>query len=151
LSAVVWVVQVPVMFPGARDDASRVALQGVPGYSDVRFTSHDGVTYNGMMYQPSASPPGLIVYFGGNGEVSYTTFNGHRVAGNWDEYDGYAMLYMDYPGYGLNTGQASQATIYAESLAVYDYQRSFPDQCGFSPWTGPATTRCRGLQASTTR
>jgi len=142
MAAVVWAAQLQMLFPGVQSDGAPSASQG-PGYSKVQFTSQDGVTYNGMMYQPSATPPGLVVYFGGNGQVSYDMFSPGRTADDWDQYAGYAVLYIDYPGYGLNQGQASQETIYAESLAVYDYAATLPGSSrivamGFSIGTGAA-------------
>jgi len=143
LVTLVWGAQQDMMFPGAHDDADRAALQGLPGYSEVRFTGVDGVAYNGMLYQPSDAPNGLIVYFGGNGEVSYAKMALYAHGGDWSDLDDFAFLDVDYAGYGMNTGQASMNTIYAESLAVYDYATGLPGAArivgmGFSIGTGAA-------------
>ncbi|MCL2539500.1 MAG: hypothetical protein FWE66_04095, partial [Oscillospiraceae bacterium] len=87
----------------------------------------------------------LVIYFGGNGEVSYGRLRGMEEAGRWEYYAGYHYLYIDYEGYGLNEGKTGQRSMYEGALAVYDYAVSLPDvdaarivAMGFSMGTGSA-------------
>ena len=116
-----------VFFHNVRDDASRVYLEGKPGYQEISFTAEDGATYHGMLYRATDGPAPLMIYFGGNMEVSYRNLRMWGDQGLWPYFDGYSYLCVDYEGYGLNTGSADYKNMYAEALAVYDYALTLPD------------------------
>lgn len=57
----------------------------------------------------------VILYFGGNAEdVLYTAQAARRFAAE-------RMLLMNYRGYGLSLGKPSQAALFEDALAIYDY------------------------------
>jgi pimeloyl-ACP methyl ester carboxylesterase len=131
-----YAVQDSMFFFNVMDEGSREFLRGRPGYSEVEFTA-GGRTYHGMMHQasgeaaqngvaPSEVAP-LVIYFGGNGEVSYRKLRGIEEMGQWEYFAGYHYLYIDYEGYGLNDGQTGQRSMYEGALAVYDYAAALPD------------------------
>ena len=141
----VYVVQDRFFFYDVKDDQSRLFLQGRPGYTQVEFTAGNGKTYHGMRYQSKAGKAPLVVYFGGNGQVSYKAMRNLDEQDRWKYFDGYSYLFIDYEGYGLNAGEPSYLNMYEEALAVYDYAAGLPDvdtkhivSMGYSIGTGPA-------------
>ena len=62
---------------------------------------------------------GAVIYFGGNGE---------DVAGNFyglaDAIPGRAIYLVNYRGYGGSTGTPSEAALFQDALAVYDWVRA---------------------------
>jgi hypothetical protein len=60
------------LFHVTNDQESRAILKGKEGCSEVKFMAENGKTYHGMLYQPrKLNPAPLVIYFGGNAEVSY--------------------------------------------------------------------------------
>lgn len=60
-------------------------------------------------------PQKLVIYFGGNAEeVS------HMIDAA-DKFDGYALLLVNYPGYGASTGKPGERSFFEAALAVWDY------------------------------
>ena len=121
LFGLVYLVQDGMFFYNANDPESRAFLQNRQGYHEIEFTAANGKTYHGMMYQASEGKAPLLIYFGGNGECSYNNLRYHETYDRWATFAGYHYLYMDYEGYGANSGQADYLNMYEEALAIYDY------------------------------
>lgn len=121
LCVLVYAVQDSMFFYYVNDSESRDFLQGRQGYSEVEFTAENGKTYHGMMYLATEEKAPLVIYFGGNGEVSYQRLKGLEENNRWSYYAGYHYLFVDYEGYGLNEGKTGQKSMYEGALAVYDY------------------------------
>jgi pimeloyl-ACP methyl ester carboxylesterase len=141
----VYAIQDRILFYNVDDPESRAFLRGKPGYAEVEFAAENGKTYHGMLYRAVNGKAPLVIYFGGNGEVSYRRLRGLEEDERWDYYAGYHYLYIDYEGYGLNEGQAGQRSMYEEAMAVYDYAAALPDvdtsrivTMGYSMGTGSA-------------
>jgi pimeloyl-ACP methyl ester carboxylesterase len=79
-----------------------------------------------MMYRASDDIAPLVIYFGGNGEVSYRNLRNRMENNRWPYFAGCNYLYVDYEGYGLNEGRAHYRNMYEQALAVYDYAASLP-------------------------
>ena len=64
---------------------------------------------------PTSTTPLIILYFGGNAEdVLYTASMAER-------FNARRLLVVNYRGYGQTQGRPSQAALYADGLAIYDY------------------------------
>jgi len=123
----VYAVQDRIMFSRVTSPESRKFLQGRSDYREIEFTADNGKTYHGMLHIASVSDNSpLIIYFGGNGEVSHKRMRSFEENNRWQYFDGYNFIYIDYEGYGLNDGQTSYLNMYEESLAVYDWCASQP-------------------------
>ena len=122
-----YALQDKLFFYNIRDQQSREFLQGRPGYSEVTVSGENNITYHGAMYQATNEKAPLIIYFGGNGEVSYRSLRNLEENGRWEYFTGYHFLFMDYEGYGINEGQTNQQSMYQEALAVYDYVLTLPE------------------------
>jgi len=142
---IIYAIQDMMIFHNVHDQGSREFLQGRQAFREVAFTAENGITYHGMMFQASAEKAPLLIYFGGNGEVSYTTMRIRETFNQWPFFAGFHYLFVDYVGYGLNTGRTHYLNMYEQSLAVFDYAASLPNvdpsrivAMGFSLGTGSA-------------
>jgi fermentation-respiration switch protein FrsA (DUF1100 family) len=115
-----------MLFFNVDSPESREFLQDNPKFVAIELTASNGKTYHGMMYQPSSEPAPLVIYFGGNGECSYSAMRGREELDRWPYYAGYNMLCVDYEGYGLNAGSPHYLNMYAEALAIFDYAVTLP-------------------------
>jgi len=123
---VVYTVQDGMIFYNVMDSESRDFLAGRPGFREVQFTAENGKTYHGMMYQTSGEAAPLVIYFGGNGEVSYRNLRNREEQGQWRYFPGYHYLFIDYEGYGINNSKTHYLNMYEQALVVYDYAAALP-------------------------
>ncbi|MDR1778182.1 MAG: dienelactone hydrolase family protein [Clostridiales Family XIII bacterium] len=126
VSGLIYAVQDDMFFYNVKDEESREILLGEPGYSEVAFTAENGKTYHGMLYRGMDETAPLLIYFGGNGEVSYRNMRNRLEQNQWQYFSGYSYLYVDYEGYGLNDGSANYMNMYEEALAIFDYAVTLP-------------------------
>ncbi|MCL2468961.1 MAG: dienelactone hydrolase family protein [Alphaproteobacteria bacterium] len=140
-----YVVQDSMFFFHMHDEESRAFLQGRPGFHEVQFTAANGVTYNGVMRRASDEKAPLLIYFGGNAEVSYRHMRSYEEWGQWRHFPGYHYLFIDYEGYGINKGRNHYLRMYEHALAVYDWAAKLPNvdasrivAMGYSLGTGSA-------------
>jgi fermentation-respiration switch protein FrsA (DUF1100 family) len=96
-----------------------------PGVEEVRYTTEDGLELAGWFLTPETGQPpyATVVVSGGNG--------GNRadrlpLAGGLTD-RGYAVLLMDYRGYGGNPGSPSEAGLIADHRAAVSYVVGRPD------------------------
>ena len=125
--ALVYAMQNGMIFYNVNDPQSREFLQNRPGFSEIAFTAENGKTYHGMMYRATNEKSPLIIYFGGNGECSYRHMRNIEVQNLWPYYAGFNYLYIDYDGYGLNSGRTDFRNMYEGALAAYDYAVTMPN------------------------
>ncbi len=85
-------------------------------YEDVSLTTSDNERLHGW-YVPATNPRGTLLFFHGNaGNIS------HRLDSikTFHELD-LDILIIDYRGYGLSTGKASEKGTYLDAQAAWDY------------------------------
>lgn len=104
----------PGMPPNARDVL--IARVAIP--------TGDGLELGGWLARPAAAGDGplpLVIYFGGNAEeVS------HMVA-RTGSMPGWALLALNYRGYGGNPGNPSEQALCADSLSIHEWVAGRPD------------------------
>ncbi|MGH3455734.1 MAG: alpha/beta hydrolase, partial [Nocardioidaceae bacterium] len=102
----------------------RSAPTAPPGVQEVHYTTDDDLELTGWFLTPESRPPyATVVVSGGNG--------GHRA----DRLPlaveltarGYAVLLMDYRGYGGNPGSPSEDGLIADHRAAVSYVLDRPD------------------------
>ena len=107
---------------------------------EVEITTSGGNVLHGWLcHTEEAGPQKLIIYFGGNAEeVSHMIPMAPL-------FEGWALLLVNYPGYGKSEGKPGQKKIFDAALAIYDYAAAREDingqrivVMGRSIGTGPA-------------
>lgn len=87
-------------------DATLPGLVMIPGEAGLRVAA---------LHRPNPQAKHLLLYFHGNGEdLGATASHTEELAAH-----GFAVLAVDYPGYGLTGGKASEAGFYAAADAAY--------------------------------
>lgn len=89
---------------------------------EVTISTAGGNLLHGWLCKvPDEHPQKLIIYFGGNAEeVSHMI----HLAPN---FDGWAFLLVNYPGYGASSGKPGERSFYDAALAVWDFAASRDD------------------------
>lgn len=87
-------------------DAALPGLAMIPGAEGLRVA---------VLYRPNPQAKHLLLYFHGKGEdLGATASHVEELAAH-----GFAVLAVDYPGYGLTGGRPSEAGFYAAADAAY--------------------------------
>lgn len=112
-----------IFYPQRLDqDSARVLQRAYPSAEPVELEVDSGVKLRGWLVRGQArvSNP-LIVYFGGNGEeVSWLVTEAARL-------HPWALLLVNYRGYGLSDGRPSENALYKDAVALYDWVSARPD------------------------
>ncbi len=82
----------------------------------VRLTASDG-TRLAAVYLPNPQARQIVLLFHGNGDDLGPTMNRIEAL----QARGFAVLAVDYPGYGLSEGRASESGLYAAAEAAYEH------------------------------
>ena len=122
----IYFAQNRMIFHHVMNHNSRAVLQDIPEFHEVEFVAENGKTYHGVMRKNGNEVAPLVIYFGGNGEVSYTHMHGWELLNNWNHIAGYHYLFIDYDGYGLNSGRTNYRNMYETALAAYEYAINHP-------------------------
>ena len=85
-------------------------------HSEVQFTTDDGVRLHGWWFQQSASAPSLIWCHGNGGNITDRAATAARLAGY-----GVNVLIFDWRGYGRSEGTPSEAGLFRDGLAAWDF------------------------------
>ncbi len=106
-----------LMAPGMIFPRPPVTYELTPDY--IQLTTPDGVKL-AARHWPNPSAKYTLLYLHGNYEElgSLGEYLPHFVAA------GYAVFAVDYHGYGRSGGTASEAGLYADAQAAYDYLRT---------------------------
>lgn len=112
LCALLYVHQDRFIFFPVRNDA---ALARAWEKQRVQIASGDNTVEGWWADAPQSASSSVVLYFGGNGEdVLYTASMAYR-------FHARRLLVTNYRGYGANPGKPSQAALFQDALAIYDY------------------------------
>src|SRR6185369_6254621 len=109
--AMAWLAQDRlIFFPQPVASTAHLPVAAKP----LEIVATDGTRLRGWMRAASATPAPVIVYFGGNAEeVSWTLADG-RWPRDW------AIVAINYRGYGASEGTPGETELVADALAIYD-------------------------------
>lgn len=97
-------------------------IQHAESIEEVSIVSSDGNRLHGWLcHTGKRSPQKLIIYFGGNAEEVSHMIPMAPMFEDW------AMLLINYPGYGLSEGKPGQESFFNAALAIFDYAFSRDD------------------------
>jgi fermentation-respiration switch protein FrsA (DUF1100 family) len=94
------------------------------GAADVWLTTRDGIRIHGWFVRNAGSPRLTLFFHGNAGNITYRKphFREIRDAGS-------SILMIDYRGYGRSDGWPTEAGLYSDASAAYDWAR----QEGYAP------------------
>ncbi|MGI5839369.1 MAG: alpha/beta hydrolase [bacterium] len=102
-------------FPPRISEEYAAAVAVAANIEEVKFGTDDGVMLHGWLAgDPEGGKAPLLIYYGGNGEeVS-------RFAAQSGRFPGYAVLAMNYRGYGLSEGRPNERNLCRDAEKIYD-------------------------------
>jgi len=112
-----------IFYPQRLDrEAAQVLQRAYPSAEPVELEADSGVKLRGWLVRgPGRASNPLVVYFGGNGEeVSWLVTEAARL-------HPWAVLLVNYRGYGLSDGRPSESALYKDAVALYDWVSARPD------------------------
>ena len=112
-----------IFYPQRLDqEAARILQRAYPSAEPVELEVDSGVKVRGwLVHGQTRAPAPLVIYFGGNGEeVSWLVTESPRLA-PW------AVLLVNYRGYGLSYGRPSESVLYKDAVAIHDWASGRPD------------------------
>jgi len=122
-----WKYQERMAFPGARGALPFPATLGIADGQMVTVEAEDGVTLRGWYLPPNPPPrtdstaPGLIWFYG-----NMETIEGIAPVLREFRPRGIGMLVLDYRGYGSSGGEPTEAGVYLDAEAAWDFLLSRP-------------------------
>ena len=95
------------------------------GIEEVHIDTPDGVKLHGWLKHPAVANPGqrfpLVIVFGGvRRETSWLIDRG-------DKPERWGWLFINYRGFGLSEGEASERVLLEDASLIYDYAAARPD------------------------
>lgn len=85
-----------------------------PDAAPLEVVAADGARLHGWMRVPPRTPAPVVIYFGGNAEEVSWTLADRRWPEDW------AVVAVNYRGYGRSEGTPGEAAIVADALAIHD-------------------------------
>jgi len=144
LSVTVYTVAPTQLFYPRNDEESASALAAHPNVEQLTIETSGRVVSGWMIHQAEGKAP-LVLYFGGNGEIAANRILYLVESGDISAFAGCNFAFLDYPGYGLSSGNPGEASLKQMGLDVYDALSAREDvdanrivQFGFSMGTGVA-------------
>ena len=143
---IVWCFQDKFLFYPSFDNDSFNILKEDSSFEEIVIKENNLELHGWIKKNSNLEVAPLVIYFGGNAQNSSTTFNYYKNNDIFKYFDGYNVLYVDYPGYGLSVGNPSGKNLLDAGLTIYDYasKLKYVDKnnivvLGFSIGTGVAT------------
>ena len=118
IPALAWLVQDHLVFFPQRVVSSDRLPAGV---AELEVTATDGTRLRGWIRHASHEPAPVVLYFGGNAEEVSWTLADKRWPRDW------AVVAINYRGYGASEGTPGEAALVADALSIYDTVAARPD------------------------
>ncbi|NLM86469.1 MAG: alpha/beta fold hydrolase [Clostridiales bacterium] len=108
-----------IYMEGRREINAEAALAQNPQVEEVLVKGEKGEQYQGYVLKSAEQSAGLILYFGGNGELAagriHTLVRDNAAA----ILSGLDFMMIDYPGYGQSQGKPSEDSVMDMARAAY--------------------------------
>lgn len=111
-----WLVQLAMYYP-LRYPQGEWSVQADLGANDVWIKTADSVALHGWWVVPRQGARVATLHFHGNaGNITYRALAARRITAA-----GSAVLLLDYRGYGRSEGRPSEAGLYRDAEAAYEW------------------------------
>ena len=114
----IWGANRSAFFPSRYPEGDWEARDRV-GAEDVTLSSSEGLSLNGWWLQPPDARWATLFLHGNAGNVTQRTDAMREVAAA-----GSAVMILDYRGYGKSEGSPTEAGLYRDARAAYDFLRN---------------------------
>ncbi len=121
-----WIFQNRLAFPGPNSPEAIPASVGLDDGELVTVRADDGVTLRGWYLPPPATvavPAPAVIWFYGNMETVYDLAASVR----WLRPPAAALLVLDYRGYGMSDGSATESGLYRDAEAAWSFLTTRPE------------------------
>ena len=145
-SIAIWSVQPSAFFYPWHDEVSYEFLKENIEFEELKIQNGKEIISGWIKYNnPKEEKAPLIIMFGGNAQNSSNTCRWFWESNIFDRFSGYNFMVVDYPTYGISTGEISEKTLFDTGIKTYEYAESL--ECvdndkivvlGFSIGTGVA-------------
>lgn len=92
-----------------------------PQAEDIEIAASDGTVLRGWLLPPAETPAPLVIVFSGNAGEASSYFE----LSQW--LPDMAWAFVNYRGYGASGGTPSDAALFSDATAIFDYLASRPD------------------------
>jgi fermentation-respiration switch protein FrsA (DUF1100 family) len=106
-----------VFFPQPLVSTAHLPIEAKP----LEVVASDGTRLRGWLRTASRSPAPVVLYFAGNAEEVSWTLADERWPQDW------AIVALNYRGYGASEGKPGEAALVADGSAIYDALAARPD------------------------
>lgn len=144
--AIVLYVQSSFFFYNWHDEVSYNQLLKEESFEEIRIDNNGKLLDGWLKYNTNQDKSPLLIFFGGNAQNSSNTCYSFLKNDIYKYFEGYNVMIIDYPGYGLSEGTTSDKTMFNAALKIYDYASNldYVDKdniviLGYSIGTGVAT------------
>lgn len=141
--------------PGRRELQAEAFLKEQADVETVQITGENQEVYEGYLWKTAPGQAGLVLYFGGNGELAAGRISELKRNNAESFLAGYHFMMVDYPGYGNSGGEPTEESIlhmaqlaYDAALAREDVDGSKIILAGWSLGSGPASYLAANNQAA---
>ncbi|MBR6253248.1 MAG: alpha/beta fold hydrolase [Clostridia bacterium] len=133
------------------DENSYIQLKEDNTFEEIKIQLSNGKTLSGWFaYNETKEKAPLIIYFMGNAQNTSSIMLSFKYTGCFDYFNGFHVLAIDYPGYGLSEGRIkSDDDFLNPTVEIYDWAKNneYVDKdniiiMGYSIGTGAATYLC---------
>lgn len=115
-------------------------------FSELKIDNNGKLISGWIYHNVSSTPAPLVIFFGGNAQNTSNTCMYFLNNNSYQYFEGYNIMFVDYPAYGLSEGKTSDKTMFDTALKAYDYATTldFVDEnnivvLGYSIGSGVAT------------
>lgn len=114
-------IQKYLFFHPWHDKDSYNKLLSIEDFEEIKIDNNGSVLSGWFKYNTQKQQAPLLIFFGGNAQNSSNTCMNFLNNNTYKYFEGYNLMIIDYPGYGLSEGTTSDTTMFEAALRIYDY------------------------------
>lgn len=96
-------------------------LKDIDEFKEIEI-KNDEVNLSGWLWNIQNKKAPLVIFFPGNAQNSSNTLYNYYLSDNMKNvFDGYNLMIVDYPGYGMSKGKPSDDSMFVASKYIFEY------------------------------